>query len=149
MSECEGREGTADLDADSISLLTSDILVLTKVEVQVAPCIPSPSARIEWFPAFASSHGHGVHVIRFLGAFDFADVKAKGVAHSRRPVVGVPEAGAADRVPLTTIKHLWDEGLPPHDFLAVVGANYCNRGGMHEWISIKGKKTKVNIELLL
>ena len=117
--------GADDLDADPISLLTSDILVSTKAEVQVAPCIPPPSALIEWFPAFASAHGHGVHVIHFLGAFALADEKAQGVAHSRRPVVGVPEATAADGVPriMSFKPYLWDEGLPPHEFFVVFGAN--------------------------
>ena len=123
--------GADDLDADPISLLTSDILVSTKAEVQVAKCIPSPGALPEWFPAFASAHGHGVHAVGFLGAFALADEKAQGVAHSRRPVVGVPEATAADRVPRIIEKHLGDEGLPPRDFLTVSGANYCDRGGMH------------------
>ena len=123
--------GADDLDDDPISLLTSDILASTKAEVQVAKCIPSPGALPEWFPAFASNHGHGVHAVGVLGAFALADEKAQGVAHSRRPVVGVPEATATDGVPRIMVKHLGDEGLPPHEFLAVFGANCWDRDGMY------------------
>ena len=97
---------TDDLDADWISLLA-----ITTAVVKVTPCIPTPGALGKWFPGFASADGHGVHVIIKIfvnDGFTFA-AKAEYLADSRRPIVAVLEAMAADRVGSISIPHLRDK----------------------------------------